>query len=84
MVYRWFTRPDARQIYPGEDHDMHSRAFTATPGSDSHDKLQLRRLAQAGQGLQADPIRRESRRSAAASSEPHPLAVASPAAFWDD
>jgi hypothetical protein len=29
MVYRWFTRPGTRQIYPGEDHDMHSRAFTA-------------------------------------------------------
>ena len=29
MVYRWFTRPGARQIYPDEDHDMHSRAFTA-------------------------------------------------------
>jgi transcriptional regulator with XRE-family HTH domain len=29
MVYRWFTRPDVRQIYPGEDHDLHSRAFTA-------------------------------------------------------
>jgi transcriptional regulator with XRE-family HTH domain len=40
MVYRWFTRPDVRQIYPAEDHDMHSRTFTATPGSDSHDKLQ--------------------------------------------
>jgi hypothetical protein len=29
LVYRWFTRPGTRQIYPGEDHDMHSRAFTA-------------------------------------------------------
>jgi hypothetical protein len=29
MTYRWFTRPDAREIYPAEDHDMHSRAFTA-------------------------------------------------------
>jgi NAD(P)-dependent dehydrogenase (short-subunit alcohol dehydrogenase family) len=29
MFYRWFTRPDTRRIYPGEDHDVHSRAFTA-------------------------------------------------------
>jgi hypothetical protein len=29
LVHRWFTRPGARQIYPAEDHDMHSRAFTA-------------------------------------------------------
>ncbi|WP_446041546.1 helix-turn-helix transcriptional regulator [Streptomyces sp. SID1121] len=29
MFHRWFTRPDARRIYPREDHDAHSRAFTA-------------------------------------------------------
>jgi hypothetical protein len=29
MVYRWFTRPGTRQIYPVEDHDMHSRSVTA-------------------------------------------------------
>jgi transcriptional regulator with XRE-family HTH domain len=29
MFHRWFTRPDTRQIYPPEDHEMHSRAFTA-------------------------------------------------------
>jgi transcriptional regulator with XRE-family HTH domain len=29
MFHRWFTRPDTRRIYPREDHDMHSRAFTA-------------------------------------------------------
>jgi hypothetical protein len=29
LFYRWFTRPGTRRIYPGEDHDLHSRAFTA-------------------------------------------------------
>jgi hypothetical protein len=29
MVYRWFTDPAARRIYPEIDHPMHSRAFTA-------------------------------------------------------
>ena len=29
MFHRWFTRPETREIYPREDHDMHSRAFTA-------------------------------------------------------
>jgi transcriptional regulator with XRE-family HTH domain len=29
MFHRWFTRPDTRRIYPREDHDIHSRAFTA-------------------------------------------------------
>ncbi|HEV7625435.1 MAG TPA: helix-turn-helix transcriptional regulator [Streptomyces sp.] len=29
MFHRWFTRPDTRRIYPREDHDTHSRAFTA-------------------------------------------------------
>jgi len=29
MFHRWFTRPETRQIYPSEDHDLHSRAFTA-------------------------------------------------------
>ena len=29
MVYCWFTRADVRRIYPGDDHDMHGRAFTA-------------------------------------------------------
>jgi transcriptional regulator with XRE-family HTH domain len=29
MFHRWFTRPETRRIYPREDHDMHSRAFTA-------------------------------------------------------
>jgi hypothetical protein len=29
LVYRWFTRPDTRQVYPEEDHALHSRAFTA-------------------------------------------------------
>ena len=29
MVYRWFTDPRARLIYPAEDHPMHSRVFTA-------------------------------------------------------
>jgi transcriptional regulator with XRE-family HTH domain len=27
--YRWFTDPSARDVYPVEDHAMHSRAFTA-------------------------------------------------------
>ena len=29
MFHRWFARPETRDIYPREDHDMHSRAFTA-------------------------------------------------------
>ncbi|WP_327232988.1 helix-turn-helix transcriptional regulator [Streptomyces sp. NBC_01317] len=29
MFHRWFTRPETRRIYPREDHDAHSRAFTA-------------------------------------------------------
>jgi hypothetical protein len=27
--YRWFVDPSARNVYPIEDHDMHSREFTA-------------------------------------------------------
>lgn len=29
MVYRWFSNPDSRQIYPDDDHLMHGRIFTA-------------------------------------------------------
>lgn len=29
FVYRWFTDPAARRIYPEEDHDAQSRAFAA-------------------------------------------------------
>jgi transcriptional regulator with XRE-family HTH domain len=29
FVYRWFTDPEARSIYPPEDHEYHSRVFTA-------------------------------------------------------
>jgi len=29
IAYRWFTDPDSRNVYPQEDHVMHSRAFTA-------------------------------------------------------
>ena len=29
VVYRWFTDPDARLVYPAEDHPAHSRNFTA-------------------------------------------------------
>ncbi|AOR30183.1 XRE family transcriptional regulator [Streptomyces fodineus] len=29
FVYRWFTEPAARGIYPAEDHPHHSRVFTA-------------------------------------------------------
>ncbi|GAA2013985.1 helix-turn-helix domain-containing protein [Nakamurella flavida] len=29
VTHRWFTDPDARRVYPTEDHDLHSRAFTA-------------------------------------------------------
>ena len=29
LVYRWFTDPRARLIYPAEDHPVHSRVFTA-------------------------------------------------------
>jgi transcriptional regulator with XRE-family HTH domain len=29
MIYRWFTDPAARRIYPAEDHPTHSRIFTA-------------------------------------------------------
>ncbi len=29
VAYRWFMDPSAREVYPVEDHPMHSRAFTA-------------------------------------------------------
>jgi transcriptional regulator with XRE-family HTH domain len=29
FVHRWFTDPDARRIYPAEDHPHHSRVFVA-------------------------------------------------------
>ncbi|GAA2575064.1 helix-turn-helix transcriptional regulator [Winogradskya consettensis] len=29
MVYRWYTEPESRLIYPERDHPMHSRIFTA-------------------------------------------------------
>lgn len=29
FVYRWFTDPDARQLYPEADHETHSKAFVA-------------------------------------------------------
>ncbi|MGX1480246.1 UNVERIFIED_CONTAM: transcriptional regulator with XRE-family HTH domain [Streptomyces canus] len=29
FVYRWFTDPDARTLYPAEDHPHHSRVFVA-------------------------------------------------------
>lgn len=29
IVYRWFTDPDSRSVYPTEDHPKHSRAFTS-------------------------------------------------------
>ena len=29
LVYRWFTNPDSRRIYPVEDHPTHARVFTA-------------------------------------------------------
>lgn len=29
MVYRWFTAPAAREIYPAEDHPKHGRIFAA-------------------------------------------------------
>ena len=29
VVYRWFTDPDSRRIYPEEDQPMHGRAYTA-------------------------------------------------------
>lgn len=29
LVYRWFTDPQAREIYPLEDHPRHSRVFVA-------------------------------------------------------
>ncbi|WP_043664783.1 helix-turn-helix transcriptional regulator [Streptomyces xylophagus] len=29
LVYRWFTDPQAREIYPPEDHPQHSRVFVA-------------------------------------------------------
>jgi transcriptional regulator with XRE-family HTH domain len=29
VVYRWFTDPGSRRIYPPEDHGLHGRAFTA-------------------------------------------------------
>jgi transcriptional regulator with XRE-family HTH domain len=29
FVYRWFTDPDARSLYPDEDHPHHSRVFVA-------------------------------------------------------
>src|SRR5688572_24559098 len=29
MVYRWYTEPESRLIYPEEDHELHGRVFTA-------------------------------------------------------
>ncbi|NJA57127.1 helix-turn-helix domain-containing protein [Streptomyces sp. NEAU-H3] len=29
LMYRWFTLPDIRRIYPESDHAQHSRAFTS-------------------------------------------------------
>jgi transcriptional regulator with XRE-family HTH domain len=29
MVYRWYTDPQARLVYPEEDHPLHGRTFTA-------------------------------------------------------
>jgi transcriptional regulator with XRE-family HTH domain len=29
FVYRWFTEPDTRRLYPEADHDGHSRSFVA-------------------------------------------------------
>ena len=29
IAYRWFMQPSARDVYPVEDHPMHSREFTA-------------------------------------------------------
>ncbi|GLY15367.1 transcriptional regulator [Kineosporia sp. NBRC 101677] len=29
LGYRWFTEPEARRIYPPEDHEMHSRTYAA-------------------------------------------------------
>lgn len=29
VVYRWYTDPASRRIYPQEDHELHGRAFTA-------------------------------------------------------
>lgn len=29
FLYRWFTEPDSRQIYPAAEHDHHSQAFVA-------------------------------------------------------
>ncbi|MER6956353.1 helix-turn-helix transcriptional regulator [Streptomyces sp. NPDC000618] len=29
FVYRWFTEPEARAVYPAEDHPHHSRVFVA-------------------------------------------------------
>ncbi|MDP9797257.1 transcriptional regulator with XRE-family HTH domain [Catenuloplanes nepalensis] len=28
-VYRWFTEPDARRVYPVQDHPLHGRVFAA-------------------------------------------------------
>jgi len=29
FLYRWFTEPEARRIYPGSEHDHHTRALVA-------------------------------------------------------
>ncbi|MCI2416681.1 helix-turn-helix domain-containing protein [Saccharopolyspora sp. K220] len=29
FLYRWFTEPDSRRLYPPEEHDHHSRAFVS-------------------------------------------------------
>lgn len=29
LIYRWFTEPEARRIYPAEDHPLHARNFAA-------------------------------------------------------
>jgi len=54
LIYRWFTDPDTRGIYPDEDHEMHSRAFAADlrtlvsrEGNASRAAAMVRELAEA-------------------------------------
>jgi len=49
-IYRWFTDPDARTLYPDDEHEMLGRVFTA----------QLRAAAtQSGGGSRADAMARD-------------------------
>jgi transcriptional regulator with XRE-family HTH domain len=56
LVYRWYTDPRARRVYPEEDHPMHGRVFTAQlRAAYTRDGKQSRAAAVVAALLQASP-----------------------------